>query len=64
MEEAEEAMVSLHFLSTFSLIRTQEKQKRKHRFWVRKIFQDRDKYGIHSTLIRDLRSVDQEFYFE
>ena len=33
------------------------------RFWVRKIFQERKKYGLYHILTDELRLFDKEFFF-
>ena len=34
------------------------------RFWVRKIFQERKKYGLYYILTDELRLFDKDFYYE
>ena len=33
------------------------------RFWVRKIFQERNRYGLYHILTNDLRLFDKEYFF-
>ncbi|XP_067131302.1 uncharacterized protein [Centruroides vittatus] len=56
------AMLSLHFLTLQLLMHS--KPRRNHLFWMRKIFRDREKYGFNSSLVRELKFQDQEFYFD
>ena len=46
------------------LIRLRLQQKRrKHRFWVRRIFQLRERYGAYHTLVQEMRLFDREYFF-
>ena len=42
-----------------------KKKKRKHRFWDREIYlKKRDKKGVFSNLLRELRLDDREYFFK
>ena len=43
--------------------REQQKNKRKHRFWIREIFKNRQNFGTFHTLVQELRLHDREFFF-
>ncbi|CAH3176401.1 unnamed protein product, partial [Porites evermanni] len=36
---------------------------RRHRFWVRQIYQKREELGAYHTLVQELRLHDREFFF-
>ena len=63
MNSSEEEELALF---TFVLIddesRAERKKKRKHRFWIREIYKQRDKQGVFSNLLRELRLGDREFF--
>lgn len=40
-----------------------KKQKRTKKIWVRKIYQEREKRGAYSALIKTLQFHDREYYF-
>ena len=40
-----------------------ENEDRGRRFWVRKIFQERKKYGLYHILTDELRLFDKEYFF-
>ena len=42
---------------------TERKIRRKHRFWVREIFRQRDQKEVFSNLLRELRLGDRENFF-
>ena len=44
-------------------INRQKTRKRKHRFWVRKIFQQREKLGFYNTSVRELKLHDREYFY-
>ena len=44
-------------------IRRKQKIKSKSRFWVRKIFQERESKGEYCNLVRDLRLFDEEYFY-
>ena len=54
MNSSEEEELALH---TFVLIddehRVERKKKRKHRFWIREIYKQRDQQGVFSNLLRE-----------
>ena len=54
-------------LLTFVLIddehKVERKKKRKHRFWIREIYKQRDQQGVFSNLLRELRLGDRENFF-
>lgn len=54
----EEDMVMLGFI-----LIDEEKKRKKRRFWVREIFKQREKQGVFSNLLTELRLHDREFYF-
>ena len=39
------------------------KQKKERRFWVRKIYSERETKGEYCLLIKDLKLFDQEYFF-
>ena len=41
----------------------QRQNRRKHRFWVRRIFLKRQELGAFHTLVRELRVSDREYFF-
>ena len=48
----------------FVIIATKRQRKRaKHRFWVRKIFLEREKLGFYQTLLSEMRITDREYFF-
>ena len=58
-EEEELALVG------FTLIMDDDgktKKKRKHRFWVRKIYKKREEQGVFSNVLRELRLDDRVFF--
>ena len=53
-------------LSLVALRRKREqkhKKRRKHRFWVRKLFTNRYNKGAFNTLVAELRLHDREFFY-
>ena len=42
----------------------QIKKKRKKRYWMRKIFQEREKKSLFTTLVKDLQLFDREYFFK
>lgn len=64
MDSSEEEELAL---LTFVLIdeehRVERKKKRRHRFWIREIYKQRDKQGVFSHLLRELRLGDRENFF-
>ena len=64
MNSSEEEELALF---TFVLIddesRAERKKKRKHRFWIREIYKQRDKQGVFLNLLRELRLGDRENFF-
>ena len=48
----------------FVTIATKKQRKRaKHRFWVRKIFLEREKLEFYQTLLSEMRITDREYFF-
>ena len=45
------------------LRKRRKKVKRKHKFWVREIFQNRAQHGQFNTLFQELRLADREYFF-
>ena len=41
-----------------------KKKCKKRRFWVRQIFKEREKQGVFSNLLRELRFGDREYFFK
>ena len=39
------------------------KKRRKRRFWVREIFQKREKQGVYSNLLQELKLHDRKYFF-
>ena len=39
-------------------------EKRKHRFWMRKLFKDQEDKSLFTVLVRDLQLFDQEYFFK
>ena len=58
---AEEAAVVLVAILAKRL-RKRRLSKRKHRFWVRKWLQNREKLGAYHQLLQELRSLDTSSY--
>ena len=57
----EEELAALAFI----LIDEEKRKKvRKHRFWVRKIFRERERQGAFNNLLRELRQGDREYFFK
>ena len=56
-----------YYLLTLVMIRRrgrrQTKEKRKHRFWVRKVFKKREELGVYHTLVQELRLHDREWFY-
>ena len=68
MADAAELMAALQaFLLLLVILRRRRKQReivrRKHRFWVREIFQRREHFGWYQTLARELGLSDRKYYF-
>ena len=40
------------------------KNKRKKRYWIRKIFQEREEKSLFTTLVKDLQLFDREYFFK
>ena len=59
----EEELALLAFVLIDDGQENERKKRRKHRFWVRKIFRQRDQKGVFSTLLRELRLGDRENFF-
>ena len=57
----EEDLIMLGFM--FSLEDQKMKIKKKRRFWVRKIFKQRETQGVFSNLIKELKLHDREYFF-
>ena len=38
-------------------------KRRKHRFWVRAIYQRREQLGLYKTLVQELKHEDRENFF-
>ena len=58
---AEEAAVVLVAILA-KWLRKRRLSKRKHRFWVRKWLQNREKLGAYHQLLQELRSLDTSSY--
>ena len=52
-------------LSAYTLIRQKKKRvkRKKHRFWVRAIFQQREELGLYHRLVQELRLHDREYFY-
>ena len=59
---AEEAAVVLVVAILAKRLRKRRLSKRKHRFWVRKWLQNREKLGAYHQLLQELRSLDTSSY--
>ena len=59
----EEELALLAFVLIDEGHETERKKRRKHRFWVREIFKQRDQQGVFSNLLRELRLGDRENFF-
>ena len=60
------ALQACYFLILAVLKRRRQrgrKEKRKHRFWVRSIFQKREELGAFHTLAQELRLDDREYFY-
>ena len=44
--------------------RAREKRAKGHRFWVREIFRQRQRFGCYHTLVQELRLGDREWHFK
>ena len=44
--------------------REQQIVRRKHRFWIREIFKNRQNFGTFHTLVQKLRLHEREFFYE
>ena len=42
----------------------QIKNKRKNRYWMREIFQEREEKSLFTTLVKDLHLFDSEYFFK
>ena len=62
-EEEEEELALFTFVLIDDESRAERKKKRKHRFWIREIYKQRDKQGVFSNLLRELRLGDRENFF-
>ena len=40
------------------------KNKRKKRYWIRKIFQEREEKSLFTTLVKDLQLFDREYFLK
>ena len=64
MADAEEEFLlqaNLFLLLALKRRHRQFQNRRKHRFWVRKIFLKRQELGAFNTLVRELRVFDREY---
>ena len=50
-------------LSLLEMLEKVENEDTGRRFWVRKIFQERKKYGLYHILTDELRLFDKEYFF-
>ena len=63
-EEDERFLVEASFFVLLVLKKQIDRHKRRrHRFWVREIFQRRNEYGVFYTLKQELRLGDREYFF-
>ena len=63
-EEDERFLVEASFFVLLVLKKQIDRHKRRrHRFWVREIFQRRNEYGVFYTLMQELRLGDREYFF-
>jgi len=44
--------------------RREREHRRKHRFWVRPIFQRRERLGIFHTLVQEMEDEEREYYYK
>ena len=60
MENKDELLLQANYLLLLYLKRRQlvEKNIKKHRFWVRRIFKERKRQGLYHTLFEELRLFD------
>ena len=42
----------------------QIKNKHKERYWMRKIYQEREEISLFTTLVKDLQLLDREYFFK
>ena len=50
-------------LALLVMLDKEENEDTGRRFWVRKIFQERKKYGLYHILTDELRLLDKEYFF-
>ena len=62
MATVEILVIVLHLLSLLR-IRMRKRFRRRHRFWVRRIFQERNEYGHFNTLVKELELHDREYFY-
>ena len=63
MADIEEELLlqaNLFLLSVLKRRQRQPQNRRKHRFWIQKIFMKRQELGAFHTLVRELRVSDRE----
>lgn len=67
MENIEEGLLLLRanvfLLSVLKRQRRQLQGRRKHQYWIRSIFLQRQKLGDFHTLVKELRTSDREYFF-
>lgn len=64
MDSSEEEELALLAFDMIDNDRKKTKKRRKHRFWVRDIFKQREQQGVFSNLLRELRLGDRECFFK
>ena len=61
----EQFILQASFFVLLSLKKEAEQcKRRKHRFWVRSIFQKRKEHDVFSALVQELRLSDREYFFK
>ena len=63
MEEEILLQANLFLLLVLKRRQLKLQNRRKHRFWIRKIFLRRQELGAFHTLVRELRVSDRENFF-
>ena len=61
MAEADREFLLLAY--SFMQLGLTKQNKRKHRFWVRKILQQRQTYGLYHTLVQEIHLQDREYFY-
>ena len=65
MENKDELLLQANHLLLLYLKRRQlvEKNRKKHRFWIRRVFKERNRQGLYYTLFEELRLFDGVLLF-